>query len=87
MDKEMYEISYAEYMKILDNEERELSIILQAHGLIGISAHEVMSLNNILKKFYNKECIEINQIVNSLNNSQKKSNERLKILRKQLCNQ
>lgn len=82
MEKEMYEVSYAEYMKILDKEERELSIILQAHGIIGIAAHEVMSLNDILKKFYNKECIEINQIIDSLNNSQKKSNERLKILRR-----
>ena len=84
MENQMYEVSYAEYMKILDNKERELSIILQAHGIIGISAHEVMSLNNTLKKFYNKETIEINQIINSLNDSQKRSNERLKILRKQL---
>lgn len=84
MDKEMYEVSYAEYMKILDNEERELCIILQAHGVMGIAAHEVMSLNNILKKFYNKECIEINQIVDSLNNSQKNSNERLKLLRNRI---
>ena len=78
----MYEVSYTEYMKLLNDEERELCIILQAHGVIAIAAHEVMSLNNILKKFYNKECIEINQIINSLNNSQKKSNERLKILRR-----
>lgn len=84
MENQMYEISYAEYMKILDKEERELSIILQAHGIIGIPAYEVMSLNNILKKFYNKESIEINQIIDSLNSSQNRSNERLKILRKQL---
>lgn len=86
MDKEMYEVSYAEYMKILDDEERELCIILQAHGVMGIAAHEVMSLNNILKKFYNEECIEINQIVDSLNNSQKNSNERLKLLRNRYGN-
>lgn len=81
MEKQMYEISYAEYMKILDNEERELSIILQAHGIIGIAAHEVMSLNNILKRFYNNECIDTSQIVDSLNNCQKRSNEKLQILR------
>lgn len=81
MEKQIYEVSYAEYMKLLDKEERELSIILQAHGIIGIAAHEVMSLNNILKKFYNNECIDTAQIVKSLNDCQERSNEKLKILR------
>lgn len=77
----MYEVSYTEYMKLLNDEERELCIILQAHGIIAIAAHEVMSLNNILKKFYNNKCIDISQIVSSLSNYQEKSNEKLKVLR------
>ena len=81
MEKEMYEVSYAEYMKLLSDEERELCIILQAHGVIGIAAHEVMSLNKILKRHYNNECITINEIVKSLIDSQKESNDKLKILR------
>ena len=81
MEKQMYEVSYTEYMKLLSDEERELCIILQAHGVIAIAAHEIMSLNNILRKFYNNECIDTSQIVNSLNNCQKRSNEKLQILR------
>lgn len=81
MEKQMYEVTYTEYMKLLSDQERELCIILQAHGILAIAAHEVMSLNNILKKFYNNECIDVNQIVDSLNNCQKESNEKLKILR------
>ena len=81
MEKEMYEVSYAEYMKLLSDEERELCIILQAHGVIGIAAHEVMSLNKILKRYYNNECITTNEIVKSLIDSQKESNDKLKILR------
>lgn len=81
MGKQMNEVSYAEYMKLLNDEEKELCIVLQAHGIIGIAAHEIMSLNNILKKFYRNECIYIDQIIKSLNNYQEKSNEKLKILR------
>ena len=81
MEKQMYEVSYAEYMKLLNDKERELCIILQAHGVMAIAAHEIMSLNNILKKFYNNECIDISQIVSSLSNCQERSNEKLKILR------
>lgn len=81
MEKQSHEVSYAEYMKFLNDEERELCIILQAHGVIAIAAHEIMSLNNILKKFYNNECIDISQIVTSLSNCQERSNEKLKILR------
>ena len=81
MEKQIREVTYAEYMKLLNDDERELCIILQAHGIIGISAHEMMSLNKILKKFYNNECIYIDQIVKSLNDCQKESNEKLKILR------
>ena len=68
-------------MKLLTDDERELCIILQAHGIIGIAAHEIMSLNNILKKFYNDECIDISQIVTSIFNCQERSIEKLKILR------
>ena len=81
MKKQMYEVTYTEYMKLLNDEERELCIILQAHGVLAIAAHEVMSLNNILKKFYNNECIDTSQIVSSLSNCQKRSNEKLQILR------
>ena len=81
MGKQIYEVSYVEYMKLLNDEERELCIILQAHGIIAISAHEIMSLNNILKKFYKNECIYVDQIVKSLNDCQERSNEKLKILR------
>lgn len=81
MEKQMYEVSYAEYMKLLNDEERELCIILQAHGIIAIAAHELMSLNNILKKFYKDECIDTAQIVKSLNDCQTRSNEKLQILR------
>lgn len=81
MEKQMYEVSYAEYMKLLNDQERELCIILQAHGVIAIAAHEIMSLNNILKKFYNDECINTAQIIKSLNDCQEKSNDKLKILR------
>lgn len=81
MKKQMYEVTYAEYMKLLSDEERELCIILQAHGIIAIAAHEIMSLNNILRKFYNNECIDTSQIVNSLNECQQRSNEKLQILR------
>lgn len=81
MEKQIHEVSYAEYMKLLNDEERELCIILQAHGVIGIAAHEIMSLNNILKKFYNNECIDISKIVSSLSNCQERSNEKLKVLR------
>ena len=81
MKKQMYEVTYAEYMKLLSEQERELCIILQAHGVIAIAAHEVMSLNNILKKFYNNECIDTAQIVSSLSNCQERSNEKLQILR------
>lgn len=81
MGKQMYEVTYAEYMKLLNDEERELCIILQAHGVLAIAAHEVMSLNNILKKFYNNECIDTSQIVSSLSNCQERSNEKLQILR------
>ena len=81
MGKTMYEVTYAEYMKLLTDEERQLFIILQAHGIMPGAAHEVMSLNNILKRFYNKECIYVDQITTSLNDYQKKSNEKLQIIR------
>lgn len=81
MEKQIHEVTYAEYMKLLNDEERELCIILQAHGIIGIAAHEIMSLNNILKKFYNNECIYTAQIIKSINDCQTRSNEKLKILR------
>lgn len=81
MSKTMHEVSYTEYMKLLNDEERELCIILQAHGIIAIAAHEIMSLNNILKKFYNNECIDTAQIIKSLNDCQDRSNEKLQILR------
>lgn len=81
MEKQMYEVTYAEYMKLLTDEERELCIILQAHGVIAIAAHEIMSLHKILKRFYNNECITTNEIVTSLTDSQKESNDKLKILR------
>ena len=81
MEKQIHEVTYAEYMKLLTDDERELCIIFQAHGIIGIAAHEIMSLNNILRKFYNDECIDISQIVTSISNCQERSNEKLKILR------
>ena len=81
MGKQMYEVTYTEYMKLLNDEERELCIILQAHGVLAIAAHEVMSLNNILKKFYNNESIDVSQIISSLSNCQERSNEKLQILR------
>ena len=81
MNESIQEVTYAEYMKLLSDEERELSIILQAHGIMPSAAHEVMSLNDVLKRFYNKECIYIDQIITSLNDYQKKSIDRLKILR------
>lgn len=81
MGTQRYEVTYAEYMKLLTDQERELCIILEAHGVIGIAAHEVMSLNDILKKFYNNECITVDQIVDSLNHCQTRSNEKLQILR------
>lgn len=81
MEKQTHEVTYAEYMKLLSDQERELCIILQAHGIIAIAAHEIMSLNNILKKFYNNECIDTSQIVESLNNCQQRSNEKLQVLR------
>ena len=68
-------------MKLLTDQERELCIILEAHGVIGIASHEIMSLNEILSKFYNNECIHVDQIVDSLNHCQERSNEKLKILR------
>lgn len=77
----MQEVTYAEYMKLLSNEERELCIILQAHGIIGIAAHEVMSLYEILKRFYAKECITIDEIVLSIEKCQIRSNEKLQVLR------
>lgn len=81
MGKQMYEVTYTEYMKLLNDEERELNIILQAHGILAIAAHEVMSLNKILKRFYNNECITTDEIVKSLVDSQTASNEKLQILR------
>ena len=81
MEKQIYEVTYAEYMKLLTDEERELFIILQAHGIMPGAAHEIMSLNNILKRFYNNEHITTDEIVTSLNNCQKESSEKLKILR------
>ena len=81
MEKTIYEVTYAEYMKLLTNEERELFIILQAHGIMPGAAHEVMSLNDILKRFYNNECITTDEIVTNLNNRQKDSNDKLKTLR------
>lgn len=81
MENEMYTVSYTEYMKLLSDKERELHIILQAHGIMGNAAHEIMSLNKILTKFYKNEVIELNQIVDSLNKCQKESNDKLKILR------
>ena len=81
MEKQMYEVTYAEYMKLLTGTERELSIILQAHGIPPCAAHEIMSLNKILKRFYNNECITIDEIVQSLNECQASSNDKLKILR------
>ena len=75
------EITYAEFMKLLTSEEKQLFIILQAHGLINPSAHSVMSLNKILKRHYNNECITIDEITDSISNCQKESNEKLKILR------
>ena len=77
----MYEVTYAEYMKLLTGTERELFIILQAHGIPPCAAHEIMSLNKILKRFYNNECITIDEIVQSLNECQASSNDKLKILR------
>lgn len=81
MNEPIYEITYAEFMKLLSDEERQLYIILQAHGLIHPSAHDIMSLNKIFKRFYNKECITIDEITDSIIKSQKESNEKLKILR------
>lgn len=81
MEKQIYEVTYAEYMKLLTNQERELFIILQAHGIMPGAAHEVMSLYKILTRFYNNECITTDEIVTSLINCQKESNDKLKILR------
>ena len=80
MEKQMYEVTYAEYMKLLTNQERELFIILQAHGIMAGAAHEIMSLNKILTRFYNNECITTAEIVSSLNKCQKESNDKLKTL-------
>ena len=82
MEKQMHEVTYAEYMKLLSDQERELCIILQAHGIIAIADHKVMSLNSILKKFYNNESIAVEDIVKSLNDFQQRSNEKLQILRR-----
>ena len=81
MNEPIYEITYAEFMKLLTDEEKQLFIILQAHGLINPAAHNIMSLNKILKRHYNNECITINEIIDSIDKSQKESNEKLKILR------
>ena len=71
MNEPIYEITYAEFMKLLSDEERQLYIILQAHGLINPTAHDIMSLNKILKRFYNNECIAIDEITDSIIKSQK----------------
>ena len=81
MSKSIQEVTYAEYMKLLTATERELCIILQAHGIMPCAAHEIMSLNKILKRFYNNECITIDEIVQSLNECQASSNDKLKLLR------
>ena len=81
MEKQICEVTYAEYMKLLTETERELLIILQAHGIMPCAAHEIMSLNKILKRFYNSECITIDEIVQSLHECQNISNEKLDIIR------
>lgn len=81
MEKQIYEVTYAEYMKLLSNKERELVIILQAHGIPCPSAHEIMSLNAILKKFYDNQVIELNEIIDQLDKCQTISNDKLKLLR------
>ena len=81
MNKLIQEVTYAEYMKLLTGTERELCIILQAHGIMPCAAHEVMSLNKILKRFYNNECITIDEIIQSLNECQTISDEKLQMIR------
>lgn len=81
MNNSIQEVTYAEYMKLLTGTERELCIILQAHGIMPCAAHEIMSLNKILKRFYNSECITIDEIVQSLNECQTRSKEKLDIIR------
>ena len=81
MKNSVEKVTYGEFIKLLTNEERELFIILQSHGIIPQAAHELMSLNKILKKFYSNEVIYLGDIVNTLNDCQKESIDKLKIIR------
>ena len=74
-------VTYAEFMNLLTDDERELFFILQCHGITAGAAHEIMSLNETLTKFYNKEPIVLSDIVKTLNECQKDSFRKLEILR------
>ena len=80
MDK-IYEVTYAEYVRLLTKKEHELSIILQAHGIMPAAAHEVMALNETLQKFYNNEVIELDSIIDRLIEKQQHSTNLLLNLR------
>jgi len=79
--EKIYEVIYAEYVRLLTKKEHELSIILQAHGIMPSAAHEVMALNETLQKFYNDEVIELNSIIDKLAEKQQYSTNLLLNLR------
>ena len=74
-------VTYPEFMNLLTDDERELFFILQCHGVTAPAAHEIMALTETLTKFYNKEPIEISDIVKTLNECQRDSSRKLEILR------
>lgn len=71
--EKIYEVTYTEYVRLLTKKEHELSIILQAHGIIPSAAHAVMALNETLQKFYNDEVIDIDSIIDRLREKQEHS--------------
>lgn len=75
------EVTYNEYVALLTKKEHELSIILQAHGIIPSAAHAVMALNETLQKFYNGEVIELDGIIDRLREKQQHSTNLLLNLR------
>lgn len=75
------EVTYNEYVALLTKKEHELSIILQAHGIMPSTAHAVMALNETLQKFYNGEVIELDGIIDKLAEKQEYSTNLLLNLR------
>ena len=81
MSSNLKTVTYPEFMNLLTDDERELFFILQCHGVTAPAAHEIMSLNETLTKFYKKEPIVLSDIVKTLNECQKDSFRKLEILR------